>query len=123
MRDFQERRKFRKIIYSKFSVVILIVLAILSIRAVWGVYEKYRISDQALLNSQSELSELLNRADRVSRGVARLGTSRGVEEEVRLKFPVAKSGETVIVLIDGQMSSTSSTTSSGLWRWLKNIFY
>jgi cell division protein FtsB len=123
MRYFQERRQLKRIIYSKASLILLLVLLLLLSRAVFGVYRKYQLSDRGVQASAAELAELEVRAEKLSLDIDKLETAQGLESEIRARFPVAKVGERVIVLVDRPISSTTvSSTTDGVWNWFRKIF-
>jgi len=100
MKELQERRRFRNYIYSKVTVVILLLLVLFVGRSVWGVYQKNKIASYHYNQSQENLEELRARQVEISSSVERLSSERGIEEEIRRTLPVAREGEGVIVILD-----------------------
>lgn len=129
MKEFQEKRKFRKIIFSRFSlIVLLIILVILSI-SVAKVYTKSR---KAALKNQEitqKIEELESKKRELEERITKLETGSGLEEEVREKFGVKKPGEEVLTIIDKTPESDKmNNEESGngffgkIWGWIKNLF-
>ncbi len=100
MFDFHEKRKIRRILYSKISILVVFLFAVLLSTAV---YERYTVSKaikEKLDERQAELYILEQRAEVIESKVEYLKDERGVEEELRNRFDVAKEGEQVVVLLD-----------------------
>lgn len=129
MKEFQEKRKFRKIIFSRFSlIVLLIILVILSISAI-KVHTK---SQKAVLKNQEiiqKIEELESKKRELEEKIAKLQTGSGLEEEVREKFGVKKPGEEVLTIIDKTPENdkiNSEEENRGffdkIWGWIKDVF-
>lgn len=55
--------------------------------------------------------------------IERLNTTSGVEEEIRSKFNVVKESEKMVVVVEDQNSSVSTTSSMvGFWQKIWNFF-
>jgi len=100
MFEYQEKRRIKRILYSKPAIVILLVLILLLANAVWGVYEKARGTGIKKAEIKRELDELAKRREELKREIDRLSTVRGIESELRSKFNVARAGEGVIVIVE-----------------------
>ena len=126
MREFQEKNKIRRIMYSKASLIALFVIIFFIGRAVLGVYHKQKISEENLLMDRKKVAELEKREKGLSFEIERLKSSDGIEEEIRKKFMVGKAGEQVIVIVDEAKSSTSvkieERKKSGLWTRFTDLF-
>ncbi len=125
MLEFQEKRKIKKLIYSKITLVILIILIIFMLKTVWGVYQKERLTKENLTKTNNNLSTLLVREKMLSSGIDKLKTDNGIEQEIREKYGLVKPGEEVIILVDRDEGTSSLPISSraGFWQkvkdWLK----
>lgn len=100
MFDFHEKRKIRSFLYSKAVVgVFFLATVLLSI----SVYNRFVVTEdmKAKLDARrATLEELQGRALMLESKVKYLENDRGVEEELRNRFDVAKEGEKVVILID-----------------------
>lgn len=100
MFDFHEKRRIRSFLYSKVVVgVFLFATILLSI----SVYNRFVVTEdmKAKLDARRvTLEELQGRALMLESKVKYLENDRGVEEELRNRFDVAKEGEQVVILID-----------------------
>lgn len=117
MIDFQQKRKINRIIYSKFSFVILFILVILLGKSTWDIYQKSKISSDNFNETKKEYDSLKARKEMLDSEINRLNTDSGTEEEIRSKFNVAKPGETVVVVINSTSSTSTNKNNS-----VKNIW-
>ena len=100
MLDFEERRKIRNLLFSKLTLLLLLILIFFTARAA---YERFTVERQVQRKSQDkqeELEALKERATVLESRVERLKDERGVEEELRNRFDVAKEGEQVVIILD-----------------------
>ncbi|HAT68090.1 MAG: hypothetical protein A2481_02835 [Candidatus Yonathbacteria bacterium RIFOXYC2_FULL_47_9] len=100
MLPFQERKKFRKILYSKASILMLFVGFMLVSRGAWSVHQKAKIARIERDESVRILAELQERNTALEVSLERLKSDKGIEDEVRQKYAVARPGEEVVVVVD-----------------------
>ncbi len=106
MFDFHEKRKIRTFLYSK---VVIGALFLGAVFLSFSVYDRYIVAEEMqakLEDKRAQLEELQNRAELLESKVEYFKNDRGIEEELRNRFDVAKEGEQVIVLIDSKESGT-----------------
>ena len=119
MLPFQERKRFRKILYSKITLAVLFVALIFVARGAWHVYEKAVIAQTEKEEAARKLAELKQHTLDLEESVVGLKSDRGIEEEIRQKFMVARPGEEVVVVVDdGNKKSKNEETSQkqNLWQ-------
>jgi cell division protein FtsB len=100
MLSYVEKRKMRTVIYSPWVAVLLLGLLIVSGRAAWGMYDTYTESVAKRIESEREWGILTEREKELRNSIERLSHERGIEEEIREKYMVAKEGERVLVVTD-----------------------
>lgn len=124
MIDFQRKKQFKKIAYSKISFIILFLLVLLMGRATYDIYQKYQLSYDNYTGVKKNYDSLKTRQDMLDSEINRLKTDTGVEEEIRSRFNVAKPGETVVTIINGSSSTSTKQDDSkrGFWASFWNIF-
>ncbi len=123
MFDLYERRRLRRFFYSNGVLVAMALVVTLLVHGVFNVYSKERETSIKADARRAELLDLLNRQASLAAELGRLETKRGVEEELRGKYNVAKPGEGLIVLVEPPGSATTtSNVSQGVWSWIKSIF-
>lgn len=124
MIDFQQRRKFRNFFYSKITLVLLLVFVVFLGKQVYDIYTKNKLSRESLSITTKDYEALKTRERMLSLEIERLKTERGIEEEIRNKYDVAKPGEEVVVIVDKDRKSSSTEDSEvgGLWQKFLNLF-
>lgn len=130
MREFQERRKLRKIFYSWPFVFLLVAMAGILLISTIKVYKKNK--EAKLLNNEikKELYDLEKRKSDLESSISKLETESGVEEEMRKKLNIRKPGEKTLVIIDENIGNDkiNSEDNGGtgffekIWQWIKGIF-
>jgi len=107
MRDLEVKRKS---IYLKLVLATLLIIVALSIKAMWGSYQKYSESKATIDNLRAQYEKAESEKERLGSEIARLETKEGVEAEIRGKFSVVKPGEEVLVIVDdGKATETAET--------------
>ena len=129
MKEFQEKRKRKKIIFSVHAIILLSAAIVFLFGSTVKVYKKSR--EAVFLNNEikKELAELEIRKSELEAAVARLQTESGIEEEARKKFNVRKPGEKVLVIVDketetGKLDSNEKLRGffSRIWQSVKSVF-
>lgn len=121
MFDFQQKRKFRSILESRITwIVLLVILASVLVSA----YDRYKIArDMAgrRAEAEAELAELKARQDDLKKEVEYLSNERGIEAEVRRQFDVARDGEQVVIIMgtDEPVASTTATSTPKTRPWYR----
>ena len=100
MRDFQRKRKIRKILYSRGAIVAVLALLIFAAKATWSVHTKESESRRRLDSAAADLVALQTREKKLHDNIDRLKTPEGMEAQIREQFQVAKPGERMVVLVD-----------------------
>ncbi|MBX2866683.1 septum formation initiator family protein [Candidatus Kaiserbacteria bacterium] len=112
MFDFHEKRKIRSWLYSKTTIVILFILAIL---LSFSVYERFVVERKVAekrAEREGDLLRLEERAAALEENIEHLESDRGLEEELRSRFDVAKEGERVIIIVDSDEENVTKTLPS-----------
>lgn len=129
MREFQERRKVRKILYSKKIIVLLFLVVVFLLFSTIKVYLKSRNAASKRDETRKELAELEQRKAELEKDVNRFQSESGLEEEIRNKFNVQKPGEKVLVIVDKSAENVNIESGnelndffSKIWGWVKDKF-
>ena len=128
MLEFRKKKTMRRVLYSPWTLGVLLIITIFLGHAAWSVAGKERMSRASLDRSVREFEKLTVREQDLAHAVEYLATPQGVETEIRQKFRVAKEGESVAIILDDAPSTSTSTVTapSGFirasWSWLLHFF-
>lgn len=128
MREFQEKRKIRKVL------TVWPIVAAAGIAALWffsaAVKEYFilRAAEDRRLAIETELSAVRNKIGLKEGEIAELASDHGLEKIIRERFNVSKPGEEVIVIVDDKSASGTHPARKEQDFWasfvamIKNIF-
>jgi uncharacterized protein YlxW (UPF0749 family) len=128
MFELKEKRKLRKILYSKPAILILLLLLAFMVKPVWNAYSKYSESRKNAEAAGVRLENMQKRQAELSQKIDSLGTERGLEEEIVDRFNVAREGENVVVIVERRESEEvveddrKSGIFSSIWQKIRGIF-
>lgn len=125
MLEFKEKKKARKMMYSKPVLLLLLVIFVLSLEGLWNIYQKHSEAAVKAQEAKADLENLRGREADLEKKVAFLKTDRGREEEIRKKFMVGKQGEGVILVVDQSGASTTPPAPApapSTWARFLNFF-
>ena len=122
--DFHEKRKIKKLLYSKPTLIILGFLVIWLSFNVFNMYKKERDTRLRRIEQREVLDELKGREKSLADEIERLSTERGIEEEVRSKFEVGREGEQVIIIVDNpeEENTDKKDMKKTFWQKIKSWF-
>ncbi len=125
MREFQERNTIKKRIYSKTTLVILLVVLGLMIHGLYSVYQKEKESRTEVERVKREQVAVEGRYNNIQKGSDDLKSEAGIEAEIRNKFDVVKPGEGVIVVVNKNPTAIETDKQGVLkkfWNSITGIF-
>ena len=124
MIPFQDRKKIRKILYSKASLVILVIILIFVSKGAWGIYQKAQIARTERDIALRSLTEIEYRTAELQASIVNLKSERGTEEALRQKYTVGRAGEEVVVVVDedAKKSKNGEVEEKSFWHELLSIF-
>lgn len=124
MLEYYEKRRLKRLLYSKPAILLLAVLVFMMGSAVWDAYGKEQIAREKRDLSVGEKERLLERKESLESELTRLSDERGLEEEIRHKFDAVKEGEEIIVLVNPkeQNASVGSGEKESVFKRIKNFF-
>lgn len=99
MVQFGKKKKITDYIYTKPVIAVLFIVVVLLGRSVYARYMVERDMLQRRHVVEQEQIELRQRKEAMQEKVEYLEGDRGIEEEVRKRFDVAKEGEQVVILL------------------------
>ncbi len=119
MLEFKEKKKVRKLIYSKLVLFVLAIIFVLSVDGVWNMYQKHSETSQKAQEAEADLLSLREKESELEKRVEFLKTARGQDEEIRKKFMVGKAGEGVILIVSPEITTTTIATPPLTSRWTR----
>jgi len=123
MRNFQQKRVFRNILYSKPVLVFFVILLLIFAWSVIGFMGKMEMTIENRKIAENKVAELEKQKEEFSANIAKLKTDTGIEESIREKFGLAKDGEGEIVIVEDKNPPEAKTSGSGgFFSFLKNLF-
>lgn len=121
---FQERKKIRKILYSKVTLALLSVALVIVSRGAWQIYGKAMRARAEKENAAKELVQIEMHTAELTKNIERLKSKPGIEEEIRHRFTVAIPGEEIVVVVDGNdKKSKDSGTTGGQSLWARLLLF
>ncbi|MCR4281239.1 MAG: septum formation initiator family protein [Candidatus Kaiserbacteria bacterium] len=113
-----QRRDPLRLIGKRLLLVLLLVLVTVALSGVWKVYRKAQESSVLRKEAEAQLSDLDKRRTQLEADITKLKTSRGMEEALREQYGLAKSGESVIVIVDSP-AQAPVVASSSVMQWFQ----
>ena len=124
MLPFQGRKKFRKILYSKATILVLLVILVFVARGAWRIHGKATIARAERDRVALALAEIGGREAELQSSLLLRKTDQGIEDEIRQKFTVARSWEEVVVVVDesAKKGKNDEMPDRGFWAWFLGFF-
>lgn len=128
MKEFQERRVLRRIIFSRFAFVFLMVVLGFMVYSTVKIYLRSQEANFVNQMVEKEIEELKAKRGDLSAAIQRLESEGGREEEIRSRFSVQKPGEKAVIIIEKEVKNNlpENGSPSGffekVWGFIKNIF-
>jgi cell division protein FtsB len=119
MIEFQEKRRIKRMLYSKPVIFVLVVLIVFLLNAVWNVYQKRQIAKDNYVKIADNLKRLQAREKILSSEIERIKLDEGIEEEIRERYGLVKPGEEVLVIVSDNTAQVSTSTSANTSLWQK----
>jgi len=115
------RRKYRirRFFGSGVAFFVTLTLFIVLAQAAVGMYSKSREAQEKRDDALAELRRLEARETDLQTEISRLSSDRGIEEELRDRYFVAREGERVAVIrtdLIAQQQNTSRPEEKGFWK-------
>ena len=129
MREFQDKRKFKKIIYSRSFQAVFGLLLVFLIFSTIKAYKKSERGANKAEETRKEILILEKRNTELLADIASLESDSGKESEIRKRFDVAKPGEKILIIVDKNNEDVNINNAeikigffSKIWRGVKGLF-
>lgn len=106
------------------GIAALALLLIGTLKGAWTVYQSLSRATVERANAEAEYARLIERKDNLEKSIQSLATVRGVEEEIRARYPLVRPGEEEFILVgvDGPPVDTNQATRESIWSTIKEWF-
>ena len=97
---------------------LLALVAVFLGMSTWRVYSKMTTAYRERVHAEEERNDLSARTKDLAASLAALKTPRGVESQIRERYPLVKPGEVEFVMVDAPATSSvgnATSTSHSLW--------
>ncbi len=123
MAEFQKKQTWGKVLYSKGSFVILLILIVFMTYNILKILPKLEETSKNKNKALNQVESIRQQTATLTSQIEKLKTVQGVEEDIRGKFRAVKDGEGLIVIVDDpKKEEVKQEPSVGFWSFLKNIF-
>lgn len=117
MLEFQDKKRFRRILYSRITFGVVFFFCLLIGNATFDMYQTNRLTADKRKIAEDELLAVQIREESLRAQIGTLKTERGIEEELRTKFRVVKNGEGVIIVVEEEEKMATTSKS-----WISKFF-
>lgn len=110
-------RQVRRALLWALTVVLALIAVVVGMSA-WRVFGTLAHVRGERIEVEKERDTLVTRIGELKAAVGELGTERGMEKEIRSRYPLVKPGEVEFVFVDKTDESivdTSTTTRESVW--------
>lgn len=125
MREFEKKRKIRKLIYSKFVILLLLFFVFILARGVHGVYLKSRISSSRESEYIEQIARLESQKELLENEINLLESDLGIEARLRNFYSLGKEGEDVVIIIGETLEPETTEEPRGFvdktMSWFRSI--
>jgi cell division protein FtsB len=123
MKEFQNKRKIKKVTSSIWFSGILLIFTCILLSSVLGLYQKKRQVLKLSQESQTELAKLQEKTVRVTNQLETLDTTHGKEQMIREKYNIKTEGEGVIIVMDPELKEEGiPVVKKDIWYSTKEFF-
>ena len=112
MERFNQRRDPLRLLGKRLLLILLFVLVIIAISGAWKAYRKEQESLSLRQEAEIQLADIAKRRAQLEADIAKLNTTRGMEEALREQYRLAKTGEHLIIIVDPPTPAPIVATSS-----------
>ena len=113
MASFGKKKPFTEYFYSKVTIFILSIVGLFLAASVYERYTIERLMSERRMETEIEKNDLIERKQLLEEKVEYLSGDRGIEEEIRKNFDVAKEGEKVIILVGEEKEPEPISSDDG----------
>lgn len=98
MREFQDKRRRKKLLHSKWVAFSILGISLFLMLADIGLYEKWKVAHDKKELAENQLANYEKKLAKVESNIAELSSGEGLERTIRQEYSVAQEGEKVVVV-------------------------
>jgi cell division protein FtsB len=124
MRNFQKKGRLKYLMQSKLFLIFFGIVILAFIYSIFNFVGKTEEASRNRKIAENKIIELEKSKEKFNSDINKLKTEKGIEENIREKFGLAKEGENMILVVDDKNSAemTQEKDTGGFFFWLKNLF-
>jgi len=124
MKKFQNKKHYKKIMQSKH---VLIVLGVCLIFFIFNIIQLTNKAIETRKNrniAQNKINQFQQQKNDLEYKIQKLNTEKGMEENIRERFGLAKEGEGVVIIVEdkNKIENKEIENDKGFFSFLKNLF-
>jgi|GEM_PF-1422806 len=102
MREFEKKRKVKKLIYGKITLILLLVIFIFVFHGTFKIFQKQQLVKENLKSTEHDLSYSNERKINLENKLDRIDSPVGKEELLRENYSLSKEGEKAFYVLDSE---------------------
>jgi cell division protein FtsB len=123
MKEFQHKKKIKKMTHSKWVLLGLLFVSFLLLSSSLSLYQRKQRVLKFQNESKVELSQILEKKDRIAKEMGSLDTERGKEYLIRTKYNLKTPGEEVIIVTDAERKGEGiQVVKRDIWYTITHLF-
>ena len=124
MKSFQKSGRLKYVMQSKLFLIFLGIIILTFFFNIFSFMNKMGETSRNKEIIEDKVTELEKSKEKLNSEIIKLKTEKGIEENIREKFGLAKEGEEMIVIIEDKNSEEAEKKmdSEGFFSFLKNWF-
>lgn len=124
MKSFQKNSRVSDVMQSKTSLVVLGIIILAFTFSMFSFVNKMIETSKNKKIVQDKIAELQKSKEKLNSDIGKLKTEKGIDENIREKFGLAKEGENMILVVDDQTKKEAEQKpeSASFWSFFKNLF-
>lgn len=102
MKELRKRQEFKSLLYSWPSLIVLVLITFFVAKGAVEIMAKERVNADRVDELTTQAEDLKSRQTKLNESIGRLSTEEGIIEEIRRKYNMARAGEKVAIIVDGE---------------------
>jgi cell division protein FtsB len=125
MRVFREKRRFKRLIFSKPAIFFLSLIALFIIIQASKVSFRAYLAYKEREKIEAEYKKLQEKKTELEERISRLESPEGIKREAKERFNVRELGEEVVIIVEpggGVMTTSQAASGNKFFKFFKDLF-